>query len=190
MYMVKNLDEKYNLNHIYRLPISATAIAVSSSSSTNTAELELFQKSLALTSDLERLPILRGIAGCFRPNATLPVDMGGSGVANCTVTVFLYNDDEDSQDSDELLGTWEFILSHTTNVITGVAVDDITWDFEGGVLLNDKISVKLTFATSTAVATTALGFGAVDIYLEVDWVKLTDSEFNQYIKEHIYAKMD
>jgi len=187
-----SINEKYNLNHIYHINTTSSVISIGSANSANTEELELFQKSLALASDLKRLPILRGIFASTDFSVAAPNEMNTSSIRNIKWSVELYNDDVESQDEGELLARWTLYCAQTNGVLEFVGFDMSSWDYEGGILLSDKVSIKGELFSSSNVATAdfpADRFNG-DVFLEIDWVPVSKSQLDDFIREHIYAKQD
>jgi hypothetical protein len=191
--MVK-LSEKYNLNHFYRFAIEQNDIPSGFASTSGTQDFELYEKSLALTSDLKRVPILRGIHVSWDVSAGWVQSMGGEGIVEYNAEVQLYNAPADDQDDDEILGEWEMdltIVAGSPDVSKTIWADDEGYQFEGGILLNDTISFGTQVATDgTNVGADLVSLATCVIVLEVDWVKLTKAQMNEFIQEHLFARSD
>jgi hypothetical protein len=192
--MVK-LEEKYNLNHFYRFQVPAPTIPNGQDTSADeTSDLELYERSLALTSDLKRVPILRAIHSSWQVSAGWVQSMGAAGVVEHNTQVQLYNARSNDQDPDEILGEWEFdltIVAGSPDVAKTIWGDDEGYVFQGGILLNDTISWGAQTATDgTNVSGDLVDLTGLVLVLEVDWVKLTKAQMNEFIQEHLFARSD
>lgn len=188
------LDIKYNLNHIYRMNMGNDEIAIGSQSQTKYFYLKMFEKSLALTSDLKRLPILRGLAGSWMAQPWWINYMNASGLSAITVAINFYTagDEDQVPDIDDRVATYRMQMNQVvaTNSMSLVK-ESFSWDYEGGVLLGDTIVLEMQIQCVANVAGAAFPKDTikVDLYLEVDWVPISKGQFDEYLKEHIYAKM-
>jgi len=186
-----NLKTEYELNHIYHIRVLNTEISVGDKTCTITTLLELFQKSLALTSDLKRLPILRGITGTWLMYAGFDSSLvaTGNGEFNCQVR--LYNDD-DTSDIEQMI--WEVMAygaGDGTN-LQCIALPALSWDYEGGVLLNNEIALWFEFSLKDDAVTNAFpaSYIGVSLFLEIDWYPVSKKEFQEFILENVYAIND
>lgn len=185
--MVK-MDVEYNLNHIYTLIINSPDIATGSDETETDGEIELFEKSLALTSDLKRLPILRSLIATINPAVTFYGKMTASNVTTVRVTLDVYTD-EDRETENQIWHCSLILYVDGTNHVVIVSKDEPSWDFEGGVLCFDKLYYTIKTQTETNVTTNDLNdVGAIRLFLEIDWAELKKGQFEQYILENIYAK--
>jgi hypothetical protein len=190
------LEEKYNLNHFYRLVPDIPVISSGDSQQvdTTTNSYEFYEKSLALTSDLKRVPILRAIHASWSPAAGWVQSIGGTGAVEWNGQVIMYNAPNADQDPDEILGEWEFdftIVAGSPDVAKTIWGDDEGYVFQGGILLNDTVSFKTSAATDgTNVSGDLTPLAEVILVLEVDWVKLTKAQMNEFIQEHLFARRD
>jgi hypothetical protein len=192
--MVK-LEDKYNLNHFYRIEVDPPTIPDGESVETDTTkEVEFYEKSLALTSDLKRVPILRAIHASWSLSAGWVQTMGGAGVAEWNGQIRMFNAPSNDQDIDEIIGEWEFdltIVAGSPDVAKTIWGDDEGYVFQGGILLNDTISFKNSASTDgTNASGDIASLSDLILVLEVDWVKLTKAQMNEFIQEHLFARRD
>jgi len=179
----------FNLNHHYQLNGHNPAIGVGAITATATEELELFAKSLALASDLKRLPILRSIdvSTYFAP--TLIADMVVSGVNRVSIIATLYNCDEDAISDEDIIGVYTAGLTIGTGA-TNFYTSNRSNLKGGGYLLRNKVTLQVVAATDIAVSTSTLAAFLIGIYLglEIDWAEVTKAQFEEYVLESVYAK--
>lgn len=175
----------YDLNHIYDLEFTPPNIGIGASQAAVESSLIMFDKSLALASDLKRLPILRGLAVMLRPTAALAAAIVAAGVTTIGAYLEIFRDD----DLNNKIYSSSILLYHdSVNHVYYVAKDESGWDYEGGLLLNDRIWYRITVETNsncTGVLNTPI---RGDMHFEIDWAEVSQQEFEQFILESVYAK--
>lgn len=180
---------KYELNHIDSVGLASLGIAIGVQNSTAEVELQLFEKSLALTSDLKRLPILRSKKGIITFGGNIGGLMGGSGLGGLTATINLYNGIIDTKN---IIDVMEVFVSQSGNIIQSTTENHESWDLEGGILLKDKLTMVLALSGSGLVAAADIPAGILFArwLLEIDWTPVSKKEFEEFILESVYAEQD
>ena len=192
--MVDFKESTRPLTHFYQFAIDSPEVGIGSTQHLETNYLELYEKSLALASDLERLPILVGARAHVEGAAPMKAYMVAAGLSGIACHIDVVNeetDEGDEADNDDIVvrasaSFWSPVAASTLSNMGS----DFTWDFEGGILLAATISLIAITNTDIAVAGAAFAAGAFTIYvtLEVDWVKVTQKELDQFIREFLYAR--
>ena len=199
-----NVGQKYNLNHIYDEKLYNGTILVGASSDTIIKGITLFERSLALTSDLKRLPILRSLSFLPDISALIVSSMTASNLTNLKVQIELFNENLTAEEYEIILADQEGLITvdriwgatihayYNASLGFQLQIDCESWDFEGGKLLNDKLTLGLYAQANGNVAGTSFppsmaGFTA---FLEIDWVPVTKNEFQEFILENVYANDD
>lgn len=196
-----------NLTHIYHLSKCSGIVAIGTAKSNNTVQEELFKKSLALTSDLERLPFLLGGKVYFWLDSAIFGNILTSAISGVGVTVVLMNGSYNNDDfdlwealynnpkaKDDILLVCHGIISQVTGTAPEYAINvdarDSHWDFEGQIVLFDTITLLIFVDVDTNVSSADfLGCrirGEAEI--EIDWRPFSKGELQEFIMEHIYAK--
>lgn len=186
-----DLKVDYELNHIYRLATNNPELIVAVTEWDNSEELELFQKSLALASDLKRLPVLRSLSGCVELDADMRAHMGNASVEIIDFILKLYNGDANEMDAEHQIWAGAGVIYFDTTAKTAqIHLPNIDWDYEGGLLLGDTITLGLIGECDGAVTTNIIPSAMLKavIFLEIDWTPITSKQLDDYIKEHVYAR--
>lgn len=194
------------LTHIYTLHRSIGSVNIGSSSRIQATPLELFAKTLPLTSDLKRLPYLLGFNMHVWLSPDISGEVGAGAVENIAFSGILLNGTytatfsraqdvlDDPRASDDIIGMCSGIVL-TTGLIgadqpKSIDIQNFAWDFEGRKILYDTVTL-LTFAeTEVNVGDSAIAEDMIDIivHMEVDWRPVSLKEIQEFIMEHIYAK--
>lgn len=194
---------KKELTHLYHRVVRGTTIGIGALHSEASEAIELFEKSLALTSDLKRLPFLLGGKLSILFAEHLPTSLIASGLIGVQITGYLMNGtyiDDDFQTPQDLIlderardDILLMVAGHVGNVAGQAGVFDIKdshWDFEGETVLYDTISLLLFLRTDVNVASAVLTGADMSVIMEVeiDWKPISAKDFQEFIMEHIYAK--
>jgi hypothetical protein len=195
-----NANQKYNLNHIYYKYCAPGNLAVGYHVELDVIDIELFNKSLALTSDLKRLPILRSIMVNERYGRLTAAQMQASAVTNAILTLIVLNEKlnvaeletvwlNNLWEDHEVIYCAEMTIQQTAGQLTYHQLNESAWSFLGGILLGSNLTIGLITATATNVAAAQLPpVGAFDFFAEIDWQPVSKDEFEQFILENVYAK--
>lgn len=200
--MVKLIKQ---LTHIYHETVNSGQMPIGAASSVNSKQTELFEKSLALTQDLKRLPFLLGGKVYFWLDAHALYSVALSTLVGLGFTAVLMNGsyiDEDfgsvfdlfanpSAVDDILLvchGNIDYIISPLVGLNTEIQTSH--WDFEGNVVLFDTITLFIFLDADTNVSVSDFASGKIkaQFELEIDWRPFSKAELQEFIMEHIYAK--
>ncbi len=194
------------LTHIYHINVSQGTITVGSAYEASEEQEELFEKSLVLTSDIKRLPYLLGGKVGFWWDANILTNMLASGLSGVGVDAILMNGeytgnafanlatllaDDNAKDDMLLWSHADFQLFVGTAPEYGVNIEVQTghWDFEGAVILYDKITLLIFSDANTNVSTTGFTTNVKALAeIEIDWKQINKPELMDFIVEHIYAK--
>jgi hypothetical protein len=189
------MQTPYELNHLYKVQASNDEIAIGQNTVITYQPMELFEKSLALTSDLRRVPILRGSHLTGWLDRLIKSSIVASGLNLVTFTIEVYSGYSDGVTSD--IGGLEDLLLHKQMVVFYnntattffIHVEEAPWDYEGGMLLSDYVTLVLTTATDANVAGTAFPANMLyaHMFLEIDWFPINKNEFKNFILESVYA---
>lgn len=186
--------------------IANEIIAIGNSSSNDASQLELFDKSLALTSDLKRLPFLLGGKVYFWLDAHALYGVGLSTLTGLGVTVVLMNGNymqgdflnwtaliSDERANDDILLVTHGSLHYHLGVAeynVAVNIKQSHWDFEGQIVLFDTLSILIFLDADTNVSSADYLTGKIkgEAEIEIDWRPFSKGELQEFIMEHIYAK--
>ena len=200
-----------NLNHIYNKVLPCPGLVIGLTFNSDTFELELFERSLALTSDLKKLPILVGIH-CF-PNifSAIAQKKTSSGITGLATMLLIFNGDIDVDLEDSVFTRdADFIdqLNESGNLIwTGYwkgeqggspvshileTVNKPAWDYEGAILLTHELNFLVITAADAAVSSVDLPATLMSWHcmFEVDWMPVSKPKMTEYIVENVYARGD
>jgi len=183
-----DLGTKFNLNHIYQTADANDTMAGGTTYQQKVNTQELFERPLALASDLKRLPILRGLSGGIRAYASLRDNMLAAGCITSTVICSVYNGDVEA---DNLIGRWAahaFYWDATKSF--DLEIEPVTWDYEGGVLLMDEINIVFELANAPTNPNNFGASWAYDLFLEIDWTPVSKAQLQDFIMEYLYARGD
>jgi len=186
-----DLKAPYELNHVYHVAINSLELPVGDSEESEDVELELFEKSLALASDLKRLPILRSLSKIPFLNIQIKSDMQGSTVNAVQLRIKIYDSEKDDDD-DNLIWSGSMNCWFDSGAATFESeIPPDSWDFEGGRLLGHKIIIESTIQASSNPATNPFPAGNLnfDLFFEIDWYPVKKPELDDFIREHLYARM-
>jgi len=191
MDMVK-LNVPYEMNHIYKIVMEPGDILINDAEEILTEDLELFARSLALASDLKRLPLLRSATCHVHFDANTLENLAASGVETLTAEIFLRNDrtvDIAPLEEEVLIYTWEAVAS-LEGGIPFFSFPNHVWPFRGGILLNNQISVQVNVTLDGPVAGANLdaGYMNLTVFLEVDWLPVSKKQFEEFLLESVYAQ--
>jgi hypothetical protein len=194
---------KYNLNHIYAQAIGNENIAIGASETVEVVDFVLFEKSLALTGDLKRLPVIRSISIEVNYGVLWAGQLAGTGQntirAECCVfnkefteaeleAIFTAAEMYDPK-NDILWSNYKMAHYEAANNIGFVQQGCSVWPFKGGVLAKNQLTISL----QTEIPANAAGadFDADTItaivFFEIDWVPVSANEFKEFILESVYA---
>ena len=184
-----DLGQKFNINHIYQDEIASGEAIVTATVETFYDEIELFKRSLALSNDLKRVPIIRSMKMIPEFDANLAAHMTASSVVGISGELEIYN--SKAVDADKLIGKWTFhIYNGTTECMIDFEGDD--YGFKGGIMANNNLRVQGIYTTNAAVSGTALPADLIKVqyFIEIDWIPITSKEADEYIREFIFAEQD
>jgi hypothetical protein len=198
------MSTKYNLNHIYVTPIGNEAVVIGADQSIEIVELTLFEKSLALTSDLKRLPIIRGITIQLVPEATFCGYSNTCGVPGVKAECLVYNKtfteaeieaifaaNEQYDNKNDLLWCDHLLVQYIlASSVLSITRNNAVWPFRGGVLADNVMTIALDLHMSGNVSTSDFPADEIKaiVFCEVDWVPISSKEFQEYILENVYAE--
>ena len=197
---------KEEMNHIYKhsfhKQIDASLTIPNGSQYQNyKGEIELYEKSLALSSDLKRLPIIRALETVHYAKSLID-NICDAGVSDLTILIQIFNgkktlladdwDPEDYVEDEDLIyysiDSWSFNTSTKANI---TAVGEI---HEGGyipkessILGRNKITI---FAQLTAAGNTsaALTYSDIVTIAEIDWQSVSKKQVQEYIMEDYFRE--
>lgn len=184
-----DIKTNYELNHIYRLILEQDVIQIGQNQTIATLDEVLYDRSLALSGDLKRIPILRSIISVFNIAAPVTARMSASGITLLKAHLSVYNDN--IADVEELVYESDCLIHYNVSTNTGfIEIQNPDWEFEGGLVLNNEIRIQVTTDTNANVAGAALTEGTLDaiLFLEIDWKEMTKKEMDEYIREFAFAK--
>lgn len=202
--MVDLSSLKYELNHIYYQVKASAQVDIGDDYSDIADWIEFFEKSLALTSDLKRLPILRSLWVDKQVSKAILAAMVASGISHAQAVITVFNEDLTQEEIDVILNNIQTLEEH--DVIWSGTVDIWysavapvymhesfcipVWQLAGGKLLNNKITTNVRVLTNAVAAGAAFPTASFcfPVFMEVDWTPVTKEQFEQYILEHVYAK--
>ena len=206
--MVKLAGEE--MNHIYKSSFKQGCIDESGDSTTDVdidvgdteayfkKELTLYEKSLALTNDLKRLPIVRDIETIIdMPNPI--TEITASGRADLSIEIFGFNGkvDFDISSVEQYIESEDLIYYRKKNInfnnATAANITAVTEFDEGGwipkassILGRNKMTFIAKLQTVGAVATSTLIVNDIIAITEVDWQNVNKKEIEQYIMEDYF----
>jgi len=184
------LKTPYELNHIIYHVLENTSIPVGNSQDVVTHEIELFERSLALTSDVKRFPILRSLTVNFDWSESIAANMNSSGRSNASFKIYIWNASQEKIANDNLIFSSLAFIAQSTGTIVMIQVQNESWSFKGGALLGPEVTVRLV--TSMAGNVTSVAFPEEvlngQIFLEVDWFPLSKNQFKDIVLEDVYSR--
>ena len=186
-----NGEIDYNLNHIYKISLGTTAIVSGQSQSVANVTQEFFKKSLILTSDLKRIPVLRGYHIEHQCGPAMKSKMGAANVETCVLNTEVYRG-LNQQDEDSLFGLDSIFFKSDVDENTALNLNNIAKSYGGGIIMPRVINVNLIITCSTPTATDNISasFGFTRIWLELDWVAVTKAKFHEWLMENVYVDED
>lgn len=195
--------------HIYVEFIQAPVLKIGDELQTATIPIELYERSLVLTADIKRLPLLLGGSLKILLDASLESDLQAAGLDGFSIHVVLLNGDysgifiEDSlfryvvdllgvagRRKDVLLvGHAHIQRDAVTNNYYNLVIDNDSWDFEGEVVLYDTISLVIFAEATGAAAGSPMGsYAWAEAILEIDWKPISTKELDEFIRESVFAR--
>ena len=193
---------KKNMTHIYHDNIKMAQIDIGSSKSVNNKQITLFDKSLVLTSDLKRLPLLLGGKLMINSTGNFNLDMGASNLDGLELWGVLMNGSYDADDftqPDDLIND-EKARADILLMILGLCtidtnkvlfqLSDSHWDFEGQKILYDAMTLLIFVEGNTNVSVANFDENNIELIMEIeiDWEPVSKAELEEFVLEHIYAK--
>jgi len=199
--MVKPKKLDYEINHFYSIRGRTPEVAVGDTNANNEDILRIFSKSLPLGVDMDRIPVLRGINIIPLVCGTVSQMLNASGLWGIEVTCEVWNGSSEARSEDnnfesmDLLGFANFTWNEddaTAEMYAGTICNQFNKNFQGGLLLSNKITVETNVYCSAAVATNVIpeNICPFDVFLEVDWFPVSKEEAQQYLNEMLYAEED
>lgn len=203
----KGFHTKRALNHIYPIYAISPQLDVGEVHHSVVCNRRvLFEKSMVLAEDLDRLPCLVGHMSSGWTEEDMIAIMGVGGVQKLQADFFLIdgnvNDNEvvgidtiqqmvESFDMNILAHLHIDVIMHITASIGTVINDRCSWDFEGQRVLSDTISIVGNIRTNDPVegAIQARAFSSLFL-LEIDWKPITKKQLTEYLMEHVYTQRD
>lgn len=195
---------KKEFTHIYHEKVEANTVAIGDSLSNAIKNIELFQKSLVLTGDIKRLPVLLGGKLAFLINAHSFNKMSTSVLSGLEVAGVLMNGhyeqddftdlaaiyDDDRAKDDMLMTVWGIMAIKVPYDNPCIEITDSHWDFEGKTILYDTLTLIMFLAGNANVGSADLDGHLFNLTMEieVDWEPINQKEMQEFIMEHIYAK--
>ncbi len=193
------------LTHIYHEQLTSETIGIGANRSTAVRDIELFEKSLVLTSDLKRLPYLLGGKLFIFYDSHILISLIASGLLGMGFTVVLMNGtydvaafdtygdlmgDDRAKDDVLLVLHGSFHSIATTNAGNVVHVPISHWDLEGEKILYNALTLLVFLDADTNVASATFGGTNIkaNMELEIDWKPINKAEMMEFLTEHIYAK--
>jgi hypothetical protein len=185
-FMVNFKKLGYELNHIYRDALSNPVVAIGARTSLQTTTRTLFEKSLALTSDLKKLPILRSLFCDLKLYATFLASLIASGWAGMYFTITVY---DGAIDVDKIIAQAHGNFFYHANGIV-YNKPQFVWPYLGGYLLHDKMIITMDVVANQNAAGTAFPIDQVIgiINSEIDWCEINQADFKDYILENVYSE--
>lgn len=175
----------YNLNHVYPFSMEGPALDGNQSFNNIGADLEFFKKSLVLTGDLKRVPILRSWWGDFYINPAWEGSMHGDFNSMMFWVDGYLNDVVDESDR------WLFVEGELyIDEANGLIIkrhNRFSHSLGGGIVLPDKIHFDF-HVLCEQTGTWGAGTLKFNLFLEVDWVEVTPDEFDDFIRENVYSR--
>lgn len=188
---IKKLDEdRYNLNHAYPKAIDLPLIASGATYGASTTQIQLFDKSLALASNIVKLPVLRSITWTFyiQKPSSLGTTLEAANVNGIDWLAQLIN--KDAYDAEYSIDSTNLVFYHSDadqNTSWGGQVSR-SRTFAGGILLSPTIAVYVSSVVGVAAALDIAIQGQILMHLEIDWIEVTKAQFKDFILEHVYSK--
>jgi len=193
--------------HIYFDYLEAGEITVGAEKDVVSEGIELYDKSLVLTSDIKRLPHLLGGSLKAFYDSSLIDDLIASGLTGIDITVVLMNGDYSgifiggtndyvpdllevpSRRKDVLMVSHKIFSLNAANNVIIFQEDNDFWDFEGEVILMDTITLVIFANAGSAVSSVALAsYAWAESILEIDWKPISNKDLQDYVMEHVFAR--
>ena len=196
--------------HIYLEYCVMEAIGSGKESTVSVKHIELYDKSLVLTSDIKQLPFLvgGGLNGFFDPS--IMDDLVASGASGMQCDMVLLNGQYDDalfgdalnygalyqsdilaipgRRKDVLLVAHISIMHKTAAATTVFFNDPSKWDFEGEAILYDTLTLLCFTNTDVSLGAGFSGYGHCEAILEIDWKPISTKEMDEFIRESIFAR--
>lgn len=197
---------KYNLNHIYVQPIGNEAVVIGQDETVEVVELTLFEKSLALTGDLKRLPVIRSINIQINPEVKIFGKLAAAGnnmlKAECLVFNKAFSEAEleaiwaaEEQYAPKHDLVWSNFMVFVYDQLAQASIcaftdANATWPFRGGIMAKNILTLSFDIELGVVAAGADLDADLVTavVYVEIDWVPISTNEFKEYILESVYTE--
>lgn len=207
--MVEIKDEEFN--HVYKISnkdgdivgynASLTELTTVKIPSGGTVayfkgEIELFEKSQALTSGIEKLPFVRDIDTIVQIDGFMgEMDAANATWVSCQCSVFVGEKDPDEaydfKDGDMI---YTKNKQWSTNAAAIASITACHVEEDGGmipkqssILAGNKLTFVGTIATGAAAAAD-LTIDHVCLMVEIDWKPITKKQLQEYVTEYIFAR--
>lgn len=184
---------KGNLLHPLGFHISNENSCASGSVIDDKIELEIFSAN-CLAACMNALPILKNIHMFFNPKTSDILRPGDDGYLTAEARLWNLSDDgvpdiadyRDGESHFELIGAAYLNVVETvptTDYDTEIIYKDVSKNYGmDGIVLRPNMTLQLYVSNNTGNAISA-GEVSVDVELTVDWVPISESEFDEYLKE-------
>lgn len=184
------LKTEYELNHLYPVQVLQQEIAIGAAQDVSYQTIQLFNKSLALASDLKRLPILRGFSGSWSLPPALGFAMNASGVTEISLSAAIYNCKQEDIGIDKIIARFNAKVVAVAAAVTVIDFENIYDNIVGGILCGEELTIQLITTCNQVAAGAA--FAADNFYViaipEIDWLPISKKQFEEFILESVYAK--
>jgi len=200
--MVHPKNMPYQTNHLISCRGNSPEIVIGESTAEDIRVLEIFDKSLPLSTDLDRIPILRGIHIKPIMAPIITQKLVASGIYGIEITCQVWNGSTEARgeqvnfESSDLLGMCSVTVNlddATPQAYCILNAQDFQATFAGGIVLKHKVEIEVD-AFTAAIAVSGADFPednvVFDVILEIDWFPAAKSEIQNYINEMLYAERD
>ena len=185
------------LNHFYKVNTNPTRIEIGDTTGlVNNDTIELYEKSLALMSELKRLPIIRSAEAIFGA-ADLFKLMDASAINGFTLTVQMFNGKKeitsfgDYTDEDMFFHKELTIQVNDSTAATNTSsislVDGGFIPKASSILGKSEVTILTRLSADEVVAGAVFDPMGVPIIIEVDWIKASKNQIDDYIREAWFA---
>lgn len=196
--MVSLKGINYNLNHNYHIYVANAVVSVGADNSVAEYEIELFPKTLPLAEDMDRIPILRRIDAIPALSYKMIQNTNSAGQYGAEFNLQIWNGEVKEIAVGNLEGSMDFLCSAqvlyneddaTPEQFALLLAEQIHRLFQGGIVLKNKITLKIVVNIPSAASGSALPYNMVNwhCFFEVDWTPVSKSEFDSYIRESIFS---
>ena len=183
-----DLNTSYELNTIYQLEGSNAEISIGSPAASQQDSLTLYEKGAVIAGDMDKLPIMRSLSGSWSYDPAVLSRITASGFVVITVKCEIFNGEYD--DDDWKIAEYNGIIQYDAGRIA-IEMDDLEWGLAGGVVLFNKLHIKTRVVGNTNAAGAAFPAETVNyqLFIEVDWKKVTKAQKAEYIEEAIFSRV-